>query len=127
MPRYDYKTVKARHFFASRMVATDKSAYISEDINTQEVDHLLANGYRYVATREDGQDIEHVRHAYNFLKDEGRLVAVTSPAWQYRENGKFKAFRDWLSELPHDVDEVPAGAFKSSGTEIRTLIITIRK
>lgn len=53
MPRYDYKTVKARHFFASRMVATDKSAYISEDINSQEVDHLLANGYRYVATRED--------------------------------------------------------------------------
>jgi len=32
-----------------------------------------------------------------------------------------------LQELDHDVEDLPEGTFKSSGTNVRTLLVTIRK
>jgi protein-L-isoaspartate O-methyltransferase len=75
----------------------------------------------------NGQDIAHVRHAYALLEPGGRLVAITSPAWQYRSNSNFIQFRDWLEDHDHDLEELPAGAFAQSGTEIRTLLLTLNK
>jgi len=74
-----------------------------------------------------GQDVDHVRRMFEWLLPAGRLVAITSPSWQYRANGKYAAFRNWLKDLDHDVSEVPAGTFRQSGTDIRTLFLTINK
>ena len=37
---------------------------------------------------EAGQDIDHVRHAFQFLKDGGRLVSIMSPSPFFREDKK---------------------------------------
>lgn len=78
-----------------------------------------------------GQDMAHVRHAFNFLSPGGIMVAIMSPAFQYRSDYDSKLFRDWLS-LRQSADSascvpLPEGSFKSSGTNVRTVMLTIRK
>jgi SAM-dependent methyltransferase len=74
----------------------------------------------------NGQDVDHVRHMHHLLKAGGILVSVTSPAWQYRTDSKHAEFRAWLEQLDHKVEAVPEGTFKSSGTKVRSLLVTIR-
>jgi len=78
-----------------------------------------------------GQDMAHVRHAFKFLKQGGILVAILSPAFVYRSDNSSKLFRDWL-ELRQSADcaswvPLPEGSFKSSGTNVRTVMLTMRK
>ena len=75
----------------------------------------------------NGQDVDHVRHMYHLLNPGGSLVTVMSPAWQYRMDNNHAEFRAWLEQLGHEVEDLPEGTFKSSGTNIRTLLVTIRK
>ena len=75
-----------------------------------------------------GQDIAHIRHAYNFLSPGGTIIAITSPSWQFNSQKKFQLFREWFEEVGGVVlEELEAGAFKESGTMVRTLIIKIDK
>lgn len=79
-----------------------------------------------------GQDIAHIRHAFNLLKPEGRLVALSSPGWTFNKTKKFTEFRDWFegdSEWfrGRSTEELPKGTFKESGTNIKTLLLTIEK
>ena len=39
----------------------------------------------------------------------------------------YRAFRDWLDSIAAQVDPIPAGTFKESGTSIATCLITINK
>ncbi len=66
------------------------------------------------------QDVKHVAHALRFLARDGVLVAIMSSATQ-RAN-----FINLVSGLVHDIEEVPAGAFKESGTPIATIILRVR-
>lgn len=70
------------------------------------------------------QDIDHVTHALEFVKPGGILVAIMSPSWQFRMNGKSVLFRDLWSVAGGTVEDVPAGAFRVSGTDIRSTIVT---
>jgi protein-L-isoaspartate O-methyltransferase len=75
-----------------------------------------------------GQDIAHVAHAWEMLKSGGRLVAITSPGWEFRTDSKHCRFRDWLTCLPKTIIEnLPEGTFKSSGTNVRAKLITLNK
>ncbi len=73
------------------------------------------------------QDIKHIKHMYEFLNASGRLVSIASKSWQTGQQKLQKEFRDWLEEVGGEVEEVEAGAFKESGTNIATVIITIDK
>jgi len=75
----------------------------------------------------NGQDVEHVRHMYDLVKLGGMVVTITSPAWQYRADRKHMEFRSWLQMLDHDVQDLPEGTFNCSGTNVRSLLVTIRK
>jgi len=75
----------------------------------------------------NGQDVEHVRHMHDLVKPGGTVVTITSPAWQYRTDRKHSEFRTWLETLDHEVENLPEGTFNSSGTNVRSLLITIRK
>ncbi len=75
----------------------------------------------------DGQDVDHVRHMHHLLKPGGVIITVMSPAWQYRSDRKYAEFRTWLERLDHDVEDLPEGTFKTSGTNVRALLVTIRK
>jgi SAM-dependent methyltransferase len=74
----------------------------------------------------NGQDVDHVRHMYHLLKPGGILITVMSPAWQYRMDKKHAEFRAWLERLDHEVEDLPEGTFKCSGTNVRSLLVTIR-
>ncbi len=74
------------------------------------------------------QDIAHCRHAYELLKTDGRMVCITGPSWQYRSDKKSVAFKEWSESLPSaTVEELPAGTFKDSGTNVRSLLLVIDK
>lgn len=71
-----------------------------------------------------GQDVEHVTHALRFLKPGGVLVAIMLPTWQTSKRVKAVDFRGRLGD--HEVEPIEAGAFKSSGTTIATVMLKVR-
>jgi len=74
---------------------------------------------------EHAQDIQHVQHAYQFLAEGGTLVSIMSEGTFFRENAQ--DFRGWLNELSGYDEDLPAGAFKESGTNVKTRIVVINK
>ncbi|MDB6118577.1 MAG: type restriction-modification system methyltransferase subunit-like protein [Verrucomicrobiaceae bacterium] len=67
------------------------------------------------------QDVKHVEHALKLLCPGGRLVAIMA------NNTSRPAFQQLLAGLDHSVEEVPAGAFRASGTQVKTIILTVNK
>lgn len=75
-----------------------------------------------------GQDVDHVEHAFRFLKPLGRLVAIMSPAIQDRDQKRYADFRDWLKRNADDlqIERIEPGAFKESGTDVATVMLSCR-
>lgn len=71
------------------------------------------------------QDVKHVMHALKFLKPGGRLVAIMSPSWLTRGDNLSANFRKLLDCLSADTIALPEGSFKSSGTNVSTVLVTI--
>lgn len=73
------------------------------------------------------QDCKHLIHAWRaHLKPGGRLVAIMSPAVQYHTQHLAR----WTLELIEEfgtIHEIPEGAFKESGTMIRTIMVVMQK
>jgi phospholipid N-methyltransferase len=77
---------------------------------------------------EEGQDIEHVQHAYKLLKPGGRIVAIMA-ANKRNNSSKSKQFIQWLNEVGGVMEDNPAGAFLSSfrPTGVNTVTVVIDK
>jgi len=73
------------------------------------------------------QDIDHIKEMYRVLKPGGRLVTISSRHWLECDNRKETEFKNWLLTLQPDIENIPAGEFKESGTLIGALLITINK
>lgn len=71
-------------------------------------------------------DIDHVLHAWKFLKPGGRLVAIMASSVEYRENKKTAEFREMLNQYGQ-LERNPAGAFKESGTMVNTVTVVMDK
>lgn len=80
---------------------------------------------------ENGQDVDHIRHAYSLLAAGGRLVSVVSEGPFFRTNGKCVSFRNWLDEVSAEVEALPddsfSGAHAFRQTSARTRLVTITK
>lgn len=70
-------------------------------------------------------DIKHVTHALKFLKAGGLLVSVMSAGVAFRDNKLTQDFRDLIRARGGDIEALDDGAFKESGTMVRTVIVTI--
>ena len=71
-----------------------------------------------------GADMQHVEHALRFLKPNGLLVSVMS--WAVTFHGRKTAkFRALVEARGGTVEAVAEGAFKESGTDVDTVIVTI--
>jgi len=70
----------------------------------------------------NGQDIEHITHAFSMVKPGGRLVAICA-------NGPRQERRlRWLVEQLGGMWEVlPADTFKESGTRVNTVLLTMTR
>lgn len=72
------------------------------------------------------QDARHITHALGFLKPGGVLVAIASQAWQRAQTEVPLRFRAMLDELGAEVEDIPAGAFRESGTDVGTAMVSLR-
>lgn len=71
------------------------------------------------------QDIDHVTHAFGFLRPGGRLVAIMAAGVTFRENRKAVEFRALLDAADGTIAENPEGSFKVSGTGVRTVTVVM--
>lgn len=80
---------------------------------------------------ENGQDMDHVRWCFRMLKRGGRLVALMSPGFSFRKDGKAQSFRNWLNsgEVSVESNDELANAFKGveafnqTGIIVRLLVL----
>lgn len=70
-------------------------------------------------------DIKHVTHALRFLAPGGLLVSVMAAGVLFRDNRLTTEFRAMVDERGGEIEECPEGAFKESGTMVRTVLVTI--
>lgn len=70
--------------------------------------------------------ITHINHAWDMLKDGGKLVAIVPTGFTFRNDEKSRAFRK-LVDMHGWREEVPAGTFKESGTGIPTMLVELTK
>lgn len=83
-----------------------------------------------------GRDCDHVRHALQFLKPGGRLVAIMSAGTRYREDKRATSFRAlvekvqarprWGGRLDDPFRDLPAGSFAHAGTMVNAVTLAIR-
>lgn len=71
-------------------------------------------------------DIDHVLHAYEFLKPGGLLVAIMSSGWTFRTNKKSLDFQKLVSRRG-DWELNPSASFACEGTNVDTVMIRLRK
>ncbi len=114
------------------------------DLNPANVEYLITEGLRTVQQGDflkmtppkekflrivmnppftKGQDLKHLTHALRWLEPGGILVAIVSAGLS--DEKIMEAVEGFSDSYEVTRREVPAGAFKESGTEIRTSIIRI--
>ena len=74
----------------------------------------------------DGQEARHVLHAIKFVKPGGRLVSIMSSAINFRNDGPYRTLRNRLAGMDWEVDDLPSESFKTSGTRVETVLVTVR-
>lgn len=72
------------------------------------------------------QDIIHIQRAFDLLKKGGKLVAVCSPGFSWKDNKRYADFRSFVAHNGF-ATQLPSGSFKSSGTDIETFMIELDK
>jgi 2-polyprenyl-3-methyl-5-hydroxy-6-metoxy-1,4-benzoquinol methylase len=79
-----------------------------------------------------GRDCDHVRHAWQFVKPGGQLVAIMSARAEFGEDKRHKALHKLIEGAKplygrgfwHDL---PPGSFADAGTNVNTVILAMRK
>lgn len=74
-----------------------------------------------------GQDIKHIRHAFLFLRSGGVLAAIAGAGLTFRSDKATTGFRAWVRELGGTIEALPDGVFREAGTDVRTVLVTVRK
>ncbi len=73
------------------------------------------------------RDVDHVIHALKFLNEDGQLVAIMSAGTEFRETKKSAAFRAVMQQMNGQWEDLPAGSFSSTGTNVNTLFLKVWK
>lgn len=89
-------------------------------VSPSEFDTILMN-----PPFEEGQDIDHVMHAFKFLAPGGSLVSVMSAGAFFRSDRKATYFRDWLASVHGTMHKLPDNSFKASGTVVNACLVVI--
>lgn len=79
-----------------------------------------------------GRDCDHVRHAWQFVKPGGKLLAIMSARAEYGEDKRHKALHKIVDEAAPIYGQrkwidLPPGSFAHAGTQVNTVILAIRK
>lgn len=72
-----------------------------------------------------GEDIDHVLQAVRYLRPGGRLVSIMSAGVVFRQERRWAGFRRLVAEHEGTIEPLPEGAFKSAGTNVRAVLVTL--
>ena len=75
----------------------------------------------------NNQDIIHVTKMWEHLGDGGQMAVIMSRHWQFANDKPSKTFRSFVESVDHDVTILPKGTFKSSGTNVESVMLVIWK
>jgi hypothetical protein len=77
----------------------------------------------------NGEDIEHLQHAYSLLSPGGRVVSIMSEGSFFRTDKKAVEFREWFDSVGGVSEKLPTGTFLGSDrpTAVATRIVFIDK
>jgi GGDEF domain-containing protein len=73
------------------------------------------------------RDIDHIMHAFKFLKEGGTLHAIMSAGTEFRETRKSIAFRALIERLGGYFRDMPPGSFSAVGTNVNTICLKVTK
>lgn len=73
-----------------------------------------------------GDHLDHVRHAFELLKPDGILVSVLPSSISFRQDRRYREFREWVA-FHGAIAALPEGSFKSSGTGVNTCVVRLVK
>lgn len=81
---------------------------------------------------EEGQDVTHVRHAYDLLQpdrynDPAVLVSVMGEHAFFAGDRQSAEFRLWLEMVGGESEPLPANSFRESGTSVNARLVVIRR
>jgi protein-L-isoaspartate O-methyltransferase len=80
---------------------------------------------------ESGADMEHIRFAFDLLRNGGKLVSVVSEGPFFRADKRSVAYRDWLDDVGAEIEQLPDGSFAGEDvfrqSSVRTRLVTITK
>ena len=129
-PHADLDAVELRDALA-KILKAKGYAIVGRDFtawngNGRQYDRVLMN-----PPFEKGADMAHVRQAFNHVKPGGRLVAIMSNGFRFRQTSRATGFRAWLQELEADVTDLPEDAFNGSNafrrTGVKAVMVTVQK
>jgi len=72
------------------------------------------------------QELTHIKKMLKHLDKDGTLVTLCSSAVDFREDRQYTHFRNEILPMATDVQDLPEGAFRSSGTNVRMKMLTFR-
>lgn len=102
-------------------IVTDGHDFLKYDCLTK-FDRIIAN-----PPFSKNQDIDHIFKMWECLAPGGRIVTVASKHWQFANGKKEKAFKGWIDTVDATVYDLDSGAFKQSGTMVKTVVLSIDK
>ena len=70
-------------------------------------------------------DVRHVLHAMPFLKPDGVLISIMSPAWTYRKHPLVDQFNRVCSDYYTSWSLLPDNSFAEAGTGVRCGVLTL--
>lgn len=76
---------------------------------------------------EEGQDIDHVQHAFECLALGGTLVSVMSEGPFFRSDNNATAFREWFNQVGGESKYLPRESFRRSKTSVSARLVVIAK
>lgn len=72
-----------------------------------------------------GAEVRHVRHALQFLRPGGRLLAILSAGITYRTDRAYADLRDILTNAGASIEPLPSGTFREAGTDVSTVLVSL--
>jgi len=109
-------------FDSCKVVWDDFLQIKHEDLSMWKISHIYMN-----PPFEELQDIDHVKHAYELLAPNGKMVSVMAESAFFRSDKKSVAFREWMDEVNAYNEKLPEGSFKESGTGANARLVVIEK
>ncbi len=97
------------------VTAADFLEFAANDPPLGEFDRIVMN-----PPFENASDINHIRHAFQFLRPGGRLVALCADG--PKQNA---TLRPWVEELGGTWERLPPGTFKSEGTGVNVVLLVV--